>query len=81
LDVRLTLVKGRHLFIQNLAERDFEGRQMKDSTRSSLQILSVCVCLDLVRLPRQDGWTDLAEILWQCSGRVAIGFAQKIRKK
>jgi hypothetical protein len=72
---------SQFVFIQNLAERDFEGRQMKDPTHSSLQILSVRVCPDLMRSPRQDGWTDLAEILWQWSGRVAIGCAQKKIKK
>jgi hypothetical protein len=30
-----------------------------------------------VRSPRQDGWADLTEISWQCSGGVAIGFARK----
>jgi hypothetical protein len=71
------------MVIQNLAERDFEGRQMKDPTRSSLQILSVrlSVCLDLGPQPRQDGLTDLAENWWQCSGGVAIGFARKKLRK
>jgi hypothetical protein len=61
------------------AKLEFEGRRMKNPTRSTPQILSVRP--DLVRSPRQDGWTDLTKIWWQCSGRVAIGFARKKKKK
>jgi hypothetical protein len=57
------------------AKLEFEGRRMKNPTRSTPQILSVRP--DLVRSPRQDGWTDLTKIWWQCSGRVAIGLARK----
>jgi hypothetical protein len=69
----------KNCLIQIQAKLEFEGRQMKNPTRSTPQILSVRP--DLVRSPRQDGWTDLTEIWWQCSGGVAIGFARKTNRK
>jgi hypothetical protein len=65
--------------IQIQAELDFEGRQMKNPTRSSPQILSVRP--DLVGYLLQDVWADLAQISGGTKNIWQSVFVKKNRKK
>jgi hypothetical protein len=64
--------------IQIQAKLEFEGRQMKNPTRSTPQILSVRP--DLVGYLLQDGWADLAQNFWRHAEYMAKGFLKKTEK-